>query len=616
NQYPLQAPQGRNEFAQPTRTNQALYDQQRAAIDKKYNDQIEHLNSAAFNVAAVKSFNQEVSKGTDPADVNPYTIGVNMRYGLGDKLELGLIDNKDIDPSVKVATELMGYRALDVMKAKAFADGDLPLAKSLEEKTKNATQKVIDNNPEFRKQQVQKALSDKIFENGNSLWESIAGKNVTQGDVQKAGEELGLRPQDYADIKPEDIKRWSGAVNTGINSFIREGIAPIVEAEGRHILNPIANMIGSGYSNRQLNDLYGKEWYDNSSIGRFFEGAAPDNAGLINQGTKVESNPLSQNYLLNVSNDNDSKWNIGLVPILNTIANGTGQTVAFGAGGEVTGSLIRGARLISDAEKATRVGMNAYMWLTGWDRNYKQAAEAVGNNPEDEAKRIGLAAIYNASEVASENIIPDYKITRGILGTNAVSSFLDKFKREGVSAVTKDGVKNAFKEGMLEAGKNIIGEGLEESATDYGQMVGDMIYAPDKFAKNDYNQQALQDGVVGAVSAFLPVGAGAVRGIAQHGPMAKSMIYEVGNNPVYYTEQFRKKIEDGTISQQEGNEKIKLVNTLSDIVSKSVPETSIVNNQDLTAKQKHDYANLRLQEEILRSQKETVKDPVQEKYID
>lgn len=609
-QYPVQSTGATNEFSTPLqRENEDQYNEQKSAIDKKYADEQEHLNSAAFNLAAVKSFNTELSKGANPEDVSPLTVGKSIQNAMGQELDPN-------DPTQKVETELLGYHAIDVMAKKAFADGDLDMFKALNERSQNAIQKVIDNNPDFRKQQVQKALADEIFKEGNSLLETAIGKDITAEDVKSAGEKLGLRPQDYEDIDPNDIKRWSGAINTGINSFLRSGLAPVIEAADRHILNPIMQVAGNGLNDQQLNETYNDNWWDKSSIGRFFKGQSPDAANITPNGSHVETNPISQNYLLNVSDANDNKWNLGVVPFLSTIANGAGQSASIVAGGELTGGLLKGAQLVTDAEKASRIGMNVFMAVTGWDRNYRYAAQSVGNKPGDEGKRVALAMIYNGAEVASENIIPEYQLFDKIRGTHAVSDFLKRVEKDGIQSIGKEGVAKAFKEGALEAGKNILGEGAEEVATDYGNMVGDMVFASDKYKKTDYNQQAFQDGIVGAVSAFLPVGAGSIREIAQQGPMAKSMLFEVGNNSQYYTEQFKKQIEDGTLSQKDGNHKISLVNTMAEIVKNSVPKVSPANNKDLTTKDQHDYANLRLQEELLKDQKTAVKDPVQEKYID
>lgn len=610
--FPLESPTGRSEFAKPTRANAEVYNQQLSDIDKKYSDQRAALNNNAFALASLKSVNEQLSTGKPVEELDPFQIGLNIRDAQGDMLEIGLVDNVAIDPAVKVQTELLGYRALEVAKAQAFADNDVEKGRALQAITDNYQRKVIDNNPEFRKQQVREAIANDVFKEGNSIWETIAGKDVTEEDVRASAERLGIPETDLEGIRPEDIKRWSGPINNTVNAFIREGVAPTVEFTGRHIINPLLRSMGSGVSDRQLDEGYNREWYDNSTIGRFFGGKAPASADLINSGTRIETNPQSENYLLTISDQNSDKWNVNGMSLLNTISNGTGQMLSFATGGNVAGSVIKGAGIVNNADKARRIGMNTYMWLTGWDRNYRQAKEVIGDAPGDEAKRLGLAMVYNAAEVASENIIPDYKITDQILGTNAVRGFLDQVKRDGVSAATKGNAVDAFKKGFLEAAKNTVGEGAEEAATVYGQAVGDLAFAPDKFEQTNYNQEALENGVVGAVSAFLPVGAGAVREARAQGPLAKSMLYEVGKNPNFYIGQFNDLVDKGEMPQVEANEKIQMVNTLGSIVKNSVPNVSPINGVALTEKQKSDYTNNLMQQAILKDKIATVQDEVQQ----
>lgn len=592
------------------------YDQEKSAIEKEYQDKSEGLHSALFNVAALKAVNQELDQGYDPKRLSPYMIGLEVEKMLGDEKEVQRSHDNfqyygQIKPEVKVNRELTGYKALQYAQMDAFARGDDATATAIAQKTKDYVRKTIDNNPAFRKQQVAEAISNEINKNNSFFQNIISGYSLDDATIKKTAEQLGIPEKDLAGITVDDIKRRSDALSEVGNTILRTGIAPLVELAGRHIVNPIM-----GVSERETNQMYDEDWYDNSWVGKFMGGASPTQAGMTGNKQFVDTNPASSTYLLTLSDDDRSDWRINANTVAATAIDGIGQVAAYAGGGNVAGKALVGLGALSDAEQARRVGLFAFNYLSGYDRNKKYANDVVvGNSVQDEVNRVMLANARTFTEALSEQIYPDYKFADKIFSTTAGRALVDKIAKEGLESVGKESWTKAIAEGAKETGIELFKEGSEESVTELGNAVWDMMFAPKQYQQNDYAQKAWQAGVMGAVSALIPSVAGNVH-ITQTGPMERRMMFEVGSSPQAYIDQINKDQEAGRVSPQEATGKIKVVNTLSRIVNNSVPEKSVVNNQNLTQTQKEKYADNLLQEALLTEHRENAKDEVQTQAID
>lgn len=586
--------------------NEGVYNQKVAELDQKYAQEEATLDNSIFGLAAQKVVNQQLTESNgDITTIDPYKVGreIEKIASTEDKIQR---DERKLaqgieDPNERVARGAAGYQALQYAAKAAYAAGDTEIAAQLEAKSQNYGRKLIDENPEYRKQQISEAISNQMFKNAGGFAQAVTGYVATPEDIQRIGTELGIPASDLQDITPEDIK-VKGSVVSEIGSGI---VKNLIAAPFEFVYRRVGGKL-DGKTPEQVDAEYKQNWYDNSSFGKYFGGEDPSAATMVGDRTRVETNPSSPNYLMTLSDDKSGRWNVNPGTIATAVTDGISQIAAMSAGGQMLGSRLMGAGM-QNANVANRIGSAAFQFTTGYDRNYAQTPD---NIPEE--NRVALALMYTGAEVAAEQILPDFKITDKIFsGTSAGRALIDDVAKNGLKSLDKSKVvsqvTDAVKQWAADSGK----EGLEEAATVYGQAVGDMWFAPEKAANSNYNQQAWEQGVMGAVSAMLPVGAGAVIQARQQGPMAKGLMYEVGKNPSAYIEEINRQQRDGQLDQNQANERIQVVNTISNIVKNSVPEVSVVNEQPLTEPQKQEYANNKLQEAIISNKIATVDDEAQ-----
>lgn len=599
------------------------YNQQVAQVEKKYKEKNEAINNAVFNIAAQKVVNEQIAKGTDPAHLNPYDIGAEVEKIAGDEKDVQADQDRwskygKFDPTKKVNREIVGYRAMQVAQMQALATGNTVLAGQLDEKTKDFQRKIIDNNPDFRKQQLVKLLSDEIYKNQSSLYTTITGYRPNEEELKSAATKLGIPEKDIQDIKPDDLYGlpYGHAAVTPLNTFIKNSFLPAVEGGIRHVVNPLHQIISpsTAPSDEDLNESLNASWYDNSTVGLLMGGKAPMASNMAGSGTRVENNPTATNYLMDVSDDHKN-WNINLGSIANAAYDGIGQIYAAGYLGTKFGEAFKAAQIVNDIHMADRVGLFAYNFLSGYDRNKKQANQAIGRDGS-EMDKIGLATLYTGVESFSEQMFPETELGHQIFGTEAGQALIHKIKTEGIKSITKPTLVNSVIKASKEIVKNDIKEGLEESINVYGNAVGDYFFAPKQFASTNYNQQAIQQGVMGAVSALIPVGTGAISQVRQQGSVMKSAMYHVGENPTLYRQQVQDDMGAGKLTQKEADEKLLTIDKLAQIVNNEVPATSVINDKPLSLKDKNDYASNLLQQSLLTDKVDNTKDEVQKGIIE
>lgn len=621
-----------------TKHDEEQYKQQSEALKKQYTDQENNLMNAAFNVASLKVVNNKVGSGTPIDKIDPYEIGADVSKMIGNEDAIKNTADKwrkygKIDPTEKVNTDLMGYRAMQYAAKGAIASGNDELAAKLLDKVKDYPAKVIANNPEFKKQQISQAITDVLYKDTNPIYRAITGYTVSQDNITAAAKQLGLSDEDIKGITPDDISVRRDILTRTANSLVKNSVAPISEFIYKRGVAPWLDALSESKVGESLGmrkpdyeakqRLFDSDWYDNSWAGRFVNGnsdsglsSAPNGSNIIESGNSINTQKGSPNFLMTEQNSSKAGLNFEPGAIANTVADGVGQIASYALGGGEVSKVIQGANIIKDAEMANRIGLGVYNYFTAYDNNYRQATQAVGNAPEDEAKRTLLAHIYTGSDVLSEQIFPDYKYGE-IFNTSAGHELINRIQKEGVDAVTKESLAQYVKKGVMEWAKDDIKEGLEEVASVAGNAVGDMIFAPNQYKNTDYATQAVQNGILGAVSAAIPtMGHGFAAGAAGHGPVAKQMMFEVGSNPEVYINDINDRVGSGQLSRVDGDAKISTIKTLSNIVAHGVPDVSVINNKPLTDPQQEDYAANLFSEAMLNEYKATVKDDVQIKHID
>lgn len=603
-----------------TPEDEAVYKKSLGELNDRYKNDMAALNNSTFNLTAQKVINQKLQSGTPVSSINPYEIGAEIEKTLGDaedvkKDEVRWRTFGKFDPAKKVNREIVGYRAMQVAQMGALASNNLPLAKELSEKTDDYAKKILDNNPEYKKQKMVELLSDEVYKDQNSLYTTITGYNPNEEDLKKAAERLGWTEEMIKDIKPEDLYRLPDVLTRVGRSFAEASSYPFSEMAIKHIINPIGrDFSDSPFFSKELEDeRFNHNWYDNTEIGLQFGGKKPSEVNLIGDGTRIESNPASQNFLMNVSDDSKN-WNISAGSIASVLYDGIGQIASYATGGGQIGSALKASNILKNVETADRVGLAMYGYITGYDRNKRAADEAIGNEPDSEAKKVLLANIYTLAEVLTEQILPDTKIAKNIFSGVAGKELVERIATNGLESLTKEDVKNLFVKGAKEFLKDDIKEGTEEALTVAGQALGDSIFAPNKYNSTDYKAQAVQQGIVGAISASIPVGAGSIAKVRSGGTLNNSIYTHVGENPELYINQVDKDLGAGKITQAEANQKIANIRRITQAVN-NVPSSSVINNKPLSEAQKSDYAVNLFEEDLLKQQMDETTDEVQKNVL-
>lgn len=594
------------------RENEAAYKKDITELETGHQNQLRDFDNAVNSLAAIKVVNESLTNNKRIQDLNVNDIGIAFRDAISDYSDTNKrkAKNGKITPEERVQNQLLGYRALQYKMMESFASGDDVTAKELSGIVNDYQKKVLDDNPEFRKNQLVRAVSSQVYKDMNPIFKSITGYKPSKKDIQKAGEELGLRKEDIDSITSDDIGRVSGFVGNAVNSFVKNTSAPIYEFLARRVYPNL------GVSESAINERFDADWYDNHAIGKFLGGAQPESKSLFEGDTKIDTNPSSTNYLMDIANNNSGNLNTDIGAITSVIADGLGQISSFAYGGSQLGKVAKAAKLTTDVEKANRIGLSAWTYITRYDDNYKQATSALGDD-KDETKRRLLANVYTLSDILGEQILPDTKIANKIFGgTSAGGDFIKMVKDEGIKAFSRDKAQKLFVRGVKEGIKDWGKEITEDELSLAGNAFGDMLFAPGKYEETDYQKEALQTAVTSAIASAIPTISGGYNSVQRPNSFKRNMLYEVGVNPAPYIAEIDKLVDDGTMSKQEGDERKEVANSLSNIITNNVPDISPETGEKLSRKQKVDYANNLMQEAIMLRKKTNVVDKVGLEYLD
>lgn len=585
-----------------TADDQRMGEAEEADFKKKAADEFNTLHRAVFNVASMKVVNDHLAKN-EPID--PGKIGEQVRTIMGDGAQVDAykqvvpvtpakptgqpgeapIQYTDINQRATVAipkipqpgipsqaqleSDKIGFQALDYATKKAFADGDLPKAKELYDISKDANQKILERYPGYKKQQVAKAIENYAYQQANPWYTSVQGYAVDKSYIQRAAKKIGIPASDVESITPADIKTVPD-IFTKIVSGLVNGVTGLKVAE------------------------------------------QPDAAGSV-QPTVVDTNPNSATYLQDVpaANTGNINWTAGAIS--NQIGEGLGQFVGFVGEAGALAKGLEGANIINNAATAERIANAATIIGTSYGDNYRQGQELFGDN---EGKKHLYAMVNSLLMAGTNEILPKTKVAKDILGINTMAGreFIQKVEKDGIESLTEPQLKNYIVSGLKEFTKTQgVMLGISELNT-VGNNISRMVLAPE--SNTGLLDNTTQSAASSVLSMMLPAIASGATHQRNQSMMHKQMLYEVGSDPNKYISEINAQVAAGSMSPDQAKSSAELVNRMSDIVSKSVPVESPVNNQQLTRNQRIEYANNLLQEQLLSEKKSSIKDKVQTKPID
>lgn len=601
------------------------YYEELAELQKEIEGRKDNIIDAAREVANKKVLNAEFKKVAQPKFVNK-NIGREVRRAVGDptlareeRLEMKGVP---LSPSEQYYNDKVGYIAkASVLKDMTDRGVDIqnnPVAKKLYESVKDGRDKLFSEHKDFTRQQAARLISDEISRDKNWFQLMTGAYTINDKDIKKYAKKLGI-PDNIADQVHEKDIHTSNMFGEFVNELAARPGANIGTFIGRpfrrEVLGQDPDAIDAHYE--ALNKKF-----------TTFLADAPDAQAQFANPTEIERDPNKENYLEDIRNVKQGKFNWSVPAIANSIANGAGQMIQYGLGGSALGGGLKAIGAINKIEKAKDVGLVTYGFLNSYESGYQKGRELVGDSPDKEAQRNIIGSLYAGIQAFSELIFKDYKVTDKLFsvknsGSKQLLEMLAKAKAEDAakvltSATGKKTLAAAIKEGVVKTGKGTLEEIGEEEAALLGDVVLSTVTNKKSLDDRNIPEEFIQTAVVTALSAAVPIGLGEMRQTNRTSGIKKSMIHEIGIDPNTYIAHIAAEAAEGKIPEKLANRKISIVNTMADIVNKGTPDVSPINGKQLSEKDKIDYSYNLLHTSFLNNKLEVDKktDPVQEKITE
>lgn len=592
------------------------YDDEISALRNDINARKEKLADAIGTMASIQVINKELAQRKTPnAKLDVKKIGREVRKAVGDPTV-----DKDIryerkgitlDPASSYYNDVAGFNAIATALEKMDEDGSSAAndrREVLAQNLKDSRDKLFNDHSDFRKKQVARAISDKIYKDKNWFQTMTGAYTINNDDIKRAASELGIPEKYIQDIDKKDIKT-ANIFGTFLNEIAVRPGANLGAAGGRlvrkYLLGQDPDQVDAHYD--QLKKSFTTYFAD-----------APDAQAQFGSETRVQSDPTKPNFLEDVKNNKAGRFNWNIDAIANTVSEGIAQMTQYGLGATGAGKVIQKLGMVNDFDKARKAGLVTYGFLTAYDDSYGQARQVVGDDPKNELARNAFATIRALTSAYTELIFPDYKVTDNLFGVNtkAGKQLIDKLAKDGLKGLTQTETKSLIVNGLKETLKDTGKEVLEEEADLLGDVVASSIFNPSSLSDRNIPQEAIQTAVTMAISAAVPIGLGQMRKNNQTSPIKKAMVYNIGSSPAEYQNNILSQLDSNQISQELANKKMAVVNTMADIVQKEIPEVSPVNNMPLSEKDKIEYSYNLLHDKMLQERISNTTDEVQIKMLE
>ena len=607
-----------NDFAAPRmRANEAGYDAAKAKIEKEYAEKEQNLRNSLASVAQLKVSNEFLqqhgtTKNISPADAQE--VGWRYMEAVGDgktaQRQRQMFMQNRLSPAEKVEAQRLGYKALQYKMMEAASNDQKAVAENLATHVNGYQDKIRNANPEFVKQQVADAISDDINkeEYKGSFWAKVWGVHPDEEMIKTSAKRLGLPSEVVAGIKPSDIKaKRAGVLGQWASGLISTTAAPLYEFSMRHLLPT---------NDAAVEKRFDENWYDNSDVAHYVGGQSLPSDALKQGATNINTDPTSDEYLMNTRNAEAGQWNFDASNVIGIAATGLGNLSGFSKG--IGGSAGVISKLGAGAKTAENLGLATYMYLSNFDNNMKEARAALGGDEADEGKATLLANMYTMADIFGMKIVDPVKRLSPGFGKNVMGGkeFIDKLAKGGIKEITRNEIARTFAQGLKQSGINLAEMTAGMDGITAGRYLADMILAPEKFSTQDTAEGFVESTVNAAIINAIPAIFGGFSTAHSKNRMMQDALYDVGSNPRPYLDAIDANVEKGGLNPQDAAKQKQVINTLTDIVNNSVPERSLANGQPLTDAQKKEYAANLFDAAVLNAKKENVKDDVQIKHIE
>lgn len=434
-----------------------------------------------------------------------------------------------------------------------------------EDKSRNA----IDQFPQVKRRAMRQQLNDAYFNLlqakqgaadatpaslGYKIGNWLFGDEATEEDVPTLAKMVGIPEDEVRDIVKTNIKGWFGSADeagvrvpgmlTGIAQASDETLAKAAMGTKRFF-----NVDNVEAKNRILSDRI--QDYNLKA----------QKAKLFDDSGKLNFNPFS---------------------VFNTMGAGIGQTAVYAAPSMLTGGLASG---LAASEKVGKLMSLATTTGSGFAGSYEDAYKEAAKYTDDEEKRRAYATKIGLVNGLSETILEPAEVAKKVgFGAKNNKDAFDAF----VKMYDKKGPGAAMAEGLKEFGKVVGTENLEElialvGETKFKESDLGVVTPPGEFINN-----AIETAITTTLTT-LPLGIGAgMNGIRDQSGIVKQGLFEAGNEPELYQSKLKDLLDNGSINQDQYNNRVAVVNTMAQIVPTIKPTD--INGNKLSYSQKSELA--------------------------
>lgn len=481
-----------------------------------------------------------------------------------------------------IRREQMNYTGLQAVKSYLSRNPEVPNYDQIVKNVNDLESDFDERNPQTTALRVKEKIGAQLYKEGKSSFFGFGYSPNTLKDVAN-NPETALTTSEYKIFNELVLPTERRLIGTDIpTSGFTPGFYKAIEKGGIGMGKTLGDVTGLRDEADQARDLLTQEVEGSRYRSAGESPTAQGQLAYLNTkektGKLTEAEQQQKKELENYTyvRNGWSKFKDGVGDLTGQVAmialatkglGGVGKALmASGAEGGLLGGMTRSA--IGQALSNETVGLFATSYLNAFD-NYKQQAIQLMPGENKAANRTAYAIAMSSIEALSERIFPDTKIltafTKGV--APAIKDITNKFiSREITQQVAREEMQNALTAGLKTFGKEYLKstgqEATEEAVVDIAQGIEDSIFGGQPFDIVKTGQQALNTFLTTALYSPLVAGMagrGAMRQQSSQNTFMKSAITDMAANPAQYLQSVEDLQLDGTITQQEANEKIKLI---------------------------------------------------------
>lgn len=586
-------------------------------IDQTVKQRQDYVNQLKGGVADVVS--DMVVNRMEPGNFNPREYGRKIiEVADPDLMATIRMAEKNGGTLPGILSAKMERMGLEAAKKYLLKNPTIPDAELLSQTINNYEKDFDSRNVELTAQRVREKIGAQLYKEGKSAWFGFGYSPETlQQAINNPATNLSESEKIIAQQNVLPTERKIIGTNIPTSGFTR-GVFNAVEKSAINTGKSIGAMTGFRNESEQAQELLNAEVEESryrvagqspSAMGELEYLNQKQKTGKLTKQEETQKKEL-ENYVgvrNNWSKFKDVTGDLtGQVLEMALMAKGLGGAgrllQASGAQGGLLGGMTRTA--VGQALSNETVGLFVGGYLNSYDSYKKQAIELMPGE-DKAAEREAYAKVMAGVEGLSEQIFKDTKVLGAITKEVAptIRTLTGKLlSQEITQAVAREELQGlmakTIKPFMKDALKADLQESTEEAVVDIAQGIADSVFTGKDFDAYQVGQQALNTFLTTAM------GGGIISGLAAHGAMKqrnsqnaymKSAIMDMGANPAPYLKSVEDLQLDGTITQNEANEKIKLIKSASNALNE-LPETRQIikkeGNATISEERPFDYPEL------------------------